>query len=335
MTATPAVSVITPTRNRAKLLRETLASVAAQTFADWEHVVVDDGSDDETPAIMAERTATDPRVSYVIRQSPTAGANVCRNIGAALAKAPLLVFVDDDDLLAPECLGSRVEVMRRNADVDFAVFHAEIFERAPGDLGRAYQNLDPADDLLRFLALDCPWQTSGPVWRRAYLADLGGFDEELQSMQDLELHVRALCRRPNYLVVPTTDHYIRAQLDDARTSTRHFNDADMIRRSEAVPGKLQAHVERAGLLTWSRRRALLGLEFGAAERWVRTGRLGEGLRSWREACRRSRAPRAIAAGGALMLRLIRLHAAEAGWASRVLNKWKGWVRFRQEPTLTP
>ena len=331
---TPAVSVITPTRNRAALLRETLDSVAAQTFADWEHLVVDDGPDDETRATMAERTAADPRVSYVVRQSPTSGANVCRNIGAALAKAPLLVFLDDDDRLAPECLGGRVEVMRRNADLDFAVFHAEIFERTPGDLGRPYQSLDPADDLLRFLTLDCPWQTSGPIWRRSRLAEIGGFDEDLQSMQDLELHVRALCRRPNYLVAPATDHYIRAQLDQTRTSTRHFNDPDFIRRSEPIPGKLQGHLERAGLLSWSRRRALLGLEFGAAERWARTGRLGEGLRSWRTACRRSQAPLAIAAGGALMLRLIRLHAADTGWSSRALNKWKGWVRFRQEPALT-
>jgi glycosyltransferase involved in cell wall biosynthesis len=335
MTTAPAVSVITPTRNRAKLLQETLDSVAAQSFADWEHVVVDDGSDDETPALMAARAAADPRVSYVIRQSPNAGANVCRNIGTALAKAPLLVFVDDDDQLAPSCLAGRVEVMRRNEDVDFAVFHAQIFERQPGDLGRPYQNLDPADDLLRFLSLDCPWQTSGPIWRRSYLGAIGGFDEDLQSMQDLELHVRALCRRPNYLVIPSTDHYIRAQLDSARTSTRHFSDPEFIRSSEAIPGKLQAHVARAGLLSWSRRRALLGLEFSAAERWVRTGRLREALRSWREACNRSHAPWSIAAGGALMLRLIHLHGAEHGWPSRALGRWKGWVRFRQEPALTP
>ena len=112
-------------------------------------------------------------------------------------------------------------------------------------------------------------------------------------------------------------------------------DPELIRRSEAVPGKLQSHLKRAGLMSWSRRRALLGLEFSAAERWVRTGQLGEGLRSWSAACRRSQAPIAIGAGGALMLRLLGLHAAETGWSSRAVNKWKGWVRFRQEPALTP
>ncbi len=255
---------------------------------------------------MAERAAADPRVGYVVRQSPKSGANICRNIGIALAKAELLVFLDDDDVLAPGCLAGRVELMRRNPDLDFAVFHAEVFERRPGDLGRPYHRLDPADDLLRFLSLDCPWQTSGPIWRRSYIAELGGFDEDLQSLQDLELHVRALCQRPRYIVIPTTDHYVRAQRDAARTSTRHFYDPDVIRSSEAVPGKLLAQVERTGLLSWSRRRALLGLEFDAAERWVRIGRLGEALRSWREACRRSRAPVAVATAGAMLLRLIPL-----------------------------
>lgn len=335
MTATPAVSVITPTRNRARLLRETLDCVAAQTLPDWEHIVVGDGADAETAELMAERTAADPRVTFMVRQSPNAGANVCRNIGIALARADLLVFLDDDDVLAAGCLAGRVEVMRRNPDLDFAVFRAEVFEHQPGDLGRPYHRLDPADDLLRFLSLDCPWQTSGPIWRRSYIAGIGAFDEDLQSLQDLELHVRALCRRPRYLIAPTTDHYVRAQLDEARTSTRHFHDPDVIRSSEAVPGKLLAHVERAGLLSWSRRRALLGLEFGAAERWVGAGRLGEALRSWREACRRMRAPATISAGGALLLRLARLPGAQNGWPSRLLNKWKGWVRFRQEPALTP
>ena len=85
VTGAPAVAVITPTRNRARLLQETLDSVAAQSFADWEHIVVDDGSDDGTAQIMAARTAADPRFSYIVRQGPTSGANACRNIGIKAA----------------------------------------------------------------------------------------------------------------------------------------------------------------------------------------------------------------------------------------------------------
>jgi glycosyltransferase involved in cell wall biosynthesis len=302
-------------------------------MSDWEHIVVDDGSDAETAALMAVRTSGDPRVSYVTRQSPERGANVCRNIGARLAKADLLLFLDDDDLLAPHCLAGRVETMRRHGALDFAVFGAEIFDDAPGDLGRPYGDLNPADDLLSFLAMGCPWQTSGPVWRRSYLQGLGGFDEDLQSMQDLELHVRALCARPNYLKVAAVDHYIRARRDAARTSTRHFNDPDTIRRSEPMPDRLFDLVERAGLMTWSRRRALLGLGYGAAERWARVGRPGEAMRAWREACRARQAPWTIALGGLLLLWLTGLDPADDGVAARAANRWRGWARFRQEPAL--
>jgi hypothetical protein len=282
---------------------------------------------------MAARAAADPRISYIVRQSPHSGANVCRNIGLKRARADLLVFVDDDDQLAPTCLAGRANLMQRNPDVDFAVFGAEIYDRTPGDLNRRYHDLEPADDLLRFLSQECPWQTSGPIWRRTYLERLGGFCEQLASMQDLELHVRALCARPSYLIEPAPDHYIRAQLDESRTSTRHFFDPEFIRRSEAVPAMLLRQVEGAGLLTWSRRRALLGLAFGSAERWARVGRLGEALRSWRETCRAWRPPSAIAIGGVVALWLTRPGAPFANLGLRLTNRWKGWVRFRQEPAL--
>ena len=125
LTDAPLVSVITPTRNRATLLREALDSVAAQTLTEWEHIVVDDGSDDGTAEMMAARAAADPRVSYIVRQTPSTGANVCRNIGIRAAKAPLVVLLDSDDLLEPACLEQRMAVMARNADLDFATFQRQ------------------------------------------------------------------------------------------------------------------------------------------------------------------------------------------------------------------
>ena len=328
------MTVVTPTRGRARLLSEALDSVAAQTLGDFEHFVVADCEDAETTRLMSARTAADPRVTYLVREGAEGGANVCRNIGLRRAGADLVVFLDDDDRLAPGCLAGRVELMRRNPDLDFAVFGAEVFVADLGDLGLRYHDLAPGDDLLRFLSLDCPWQTSGPIWRRAWLERLGGFCERLASLQDLELHVRALCRRPRYLVSREIDHGVRAHHDGARTSQRHFVDADLIRRSEAVPSLLLAEVERAGLLTWSRHRALIGLAYGAAENWARIGRLGEALRAWGEGAKAMRAPATIAATGAVALALTRAEG-RGGLGGRLVNKWKGRVRFRQEPELTP
>src|ERR1700723_3850662 len=119
---TPRVSIVTPTRNRLTLLGQTLDSVAAQTLIDWEHIVVDDGSDDGAARMMRARVSADPRVRYIVREGERSGANVCRNIGIRAASAPLVVLLDSDDLLAPTCLERRAEVMTRNADLDFATF---------------------------------------------------------------------------------------------------------------------------------------------------------------------------------------------------------------------
>ena len=99
--------------------------------------------------------------------------------------------------------------MQRNLDLDFAVFRADIFETTPGDQDQPYHPFSFGDDLLRFLSHECVWQTNGPVWRRQFLRDLGGFDEMLPSMQDLNLHIRAIVADGQYVRVNEFDHDIR------------------------------------------------------------------------------------------------------------------------------
>src|ERR1700693_4373600 len=95
------VAVITPTKNRLKLLCEAIDSVQRQSFEAWEYIIVDDGSDDGTREEVARRAATDPRIRYVRRAGKRSGANVCRNIGVAESSGEFIVFLDSDDLLTP------------------------------------------------------------------------------------------------------------------------------------------------------------------------------------------------------------------------------------------
>ena len=127
-TVNPVVAVITPTKNRLKLLCEAMDSVQRQSFDAWEHIIVDDGSDDGTAEEVARRAAADPRIRYLRRTGEKSGANVCRNIGVRESRAEFIVFLDSDDLLAPSCLGRRVEIMQRNLDLDFATFQTAVFE---------------------------------------------------------------------------------------------------------------------------------------------------------------------------------------------------------------
>src|SRR5262249_34391491 len=126
----PIVTLVTPTKNRLKLLCETMDSVQAQTFLRWEHLIIDDGSDDGTATEVARRAAADSRVRYIERIGEASGANVCRNIGIRECSTDLIVFLDSDDLLAPDCLRQRVEALDRNRDLDFAVFPSWVFTAA-------------------------------------------------------------------------------------------------------------------------------------------------------------------------------------------------------------
>jgi len=336
MTDAPVVTVVTPTKNRLELLIQTMDSVAAQTCPDWEHIVVDDGSDDGTEEYVRNRAHCDSRVRYLRRTGEKAGANVCRNLGLREARGDLIVFLDSDDLLRPESLQRRVDALRANHDLDFAVFQAEVFADIPGDLGVIYHRQQPGDDLLRFLSLDCVWQTTGPVWRRAFLDRIGGFEDSLLSMQDLEMHVRALAARGKYLMYRGPDHDIRGRVDPSRTSARHFTDPNFIRGAEDVCRRLYEAVDAASLMSWARRRAILGLAFGTAEAWIRVGAPVEAHRAWREACQACGAGRWLERSGVLMLRLCGLDPNPNRPAARLANKWKDWARLRPEPvTLAP
>lgn len=325
----PRVSVVTPTRNRAALLAETLESVAAQTFADWEHIVVDDGSDDGTAELMAARVANDPRVRYVVREGDRAGANVCRNIGIRAAEAPHVVLLDSDDLLAPGCLERRLEVISRNLDMDFVTFQAGLFETTPGDLGATANAELVGDDLCRFLYFETPWQTSAPIWRRDSLLKLGLFDEALLSWQDIELHVRAICAGCRYIRFPEVDYHFRYVVDPQKISFAQHRSTEHLEGAINVIERLEAHVRGGPGLSPPRERALCSLYFLVAERWLDRGDVRSALATWRRARDRGLAPADLHAVGAALLRTRGLSLP----TDTAIRKWKGWSRLRTQPEI--
>jgi hypothetical protein len=325
----PLVAVVTPTRDRARLLQETLDSVAAQTLSDWEHLVVDDGSDDGTSELMAARTAADPRVRYIVRQGPCSGANVCRNIGVRAARAPFVVLLDSDDVLAPQCLERRAAVMSRNADLDFATFQSGVFV---GEIGDTRAELDPqliGDDLCRFLYFEAPWIITAPIWRRETLMRLGLFDETLLSWQDIELHVRAICAGCRYVRFAEVDHHIRWQFEPGKVSVEQRRSPAHLEGALAVIDRLETHVRAGPGMNWVRQRALCSLYFFVAERWVERGELAPALAAWRRIRERGLGPPSLHAAGAMLLTL-----ARSGLPSETLiRKWRGWARLRTLPEV--
>lgn len=105
------VSIITPCYNAASVLSETIGSVRAQTYGEWEMLVVDDCSTDGSDKIAQEYARRDPRIRYLKTERPSGSPTVPRNLGLEAARGEYVAFLDADDLWLPEKLEEQVRFL--------------------------------------------------------------------------------------------------------------------------------------------------------------------------------------------------------------------------------
>jgi glycosyltransferase involved in cell wall biosynthesis len=192
VTRAPQFSIVIPTRNRVGMLRRALASVAAQTFQDFETVIVDDGSSDGTAEFLQSAAVGQRKV---LRHEQGSGVSAARNRGVAAAGAALVTFLDDDDELRPGALQALHQRLQADSQLDFVwggrVIHE--FDKAGRQIGTR------ADDWS-----DVPAQVSGSAFldfvlkiatnsaftiRREVFCAVGGFDEQLRVSEDRDLFI--------------------------------------------------------------------------------------------------------------------------------------------------
>jgi glycosyltransferase involved in cell wall biosynthesis len=190
---TPTVSVVIPAYNHARYLTEAIASALGQTLPAAEVIVVDDGSTDETPQVLARHR---DRVR-IVRQA-NRGVSAARNAGAMLAQGDLLAFLDADDVWRPEKLEAQAE--RFAADPALGLVHCAV-EEIDAD-GRTLRTCTDgmegrvAEEMLLFRRAVILGGGSGAVVTRARFEETGGFDESLGTSADWDLHHRIARRAP-------------------------------------------------------------------------------------------------------------------------------------------
>lgn len=216
MGASPAVSVLMSVWNGAPWVREAVESILAQTAPDLELLVIDDGSTDATPELLA--AVHDPRLR--VERQARAGLTRSLNRAAGLARAPLLARLDADDLARPERLTRQRAFLDARSEV--------------GLLGTAVSEVDPAGREIRMvvppesdqgirhaLIRRNPFVHSSVMMRRSLLERVGGYDEALAVAQDYDLWLRMsdvtrMANLPDPLVV--------RRLLPGRTSIRRDSD---------------------------------------------------------------------------------------------------------------
>jgi len=117
MTTSPLISIIIPTYNRANYIAETIESIRQQTYANWELIIVDDGSDDDTSEIV--RAIPDKRIRFF--KGPHSGMEKARNEGLEKANGELIGFMDSDDLWSPDKLEKQLSVFREHPQIAFCL----------------------------------------------------------------------------------------------------------------------------------------------------------------------------------------------------------------------
>ena len=109
----PIVSVVTPCYNSGNYIGETIESVISQTFQDWEMIIVDDCSDDNSAAIITQYVEKDSRIKYFKTEKRTGSPSAPRNIGVNNSSGQYIAFLDSDDLWLPHKLESQLEYIKR------------------------------------------------------------------------------------------------------------------------------------------------------------------------------------------------------------------------------
>lgn len=177
----PVVTIITPVYNRPEIICQTIESVSSQTFTNWQFIIVDDLSTDNTLEVISAYAKKDERILTLKRNREPKGAQTCRNLGLQNAKGTYVIFLDSDDILMPFCLEQRLNFVAKYPNIDLAVFPKKKLKT---------HNLHSL--LICFLSYKLPWQIMDPLWNRTFLNQIEGFDENLPRFQDVNLSIKAL-----------------------------------------------------------------------------------------------------------------------------------------------
>lgn len=189
----PEVSVVIPTYNRRAMLREAVLSVLAQQGARFELIVIDDGSTDGSAddlALLGEERAGALRVECTENR----GAAAARNRGVALAQAPLIAFLDSDDIWMPAKLGRQLEFMRAHPECEISQCQ-ERWIRGGRRVNPGQRHRKRGGDIFLDSLRTCLVSASAVIMRTERFRALGGFDETMRACEDYDLWLRTLVTR--------------------------------------------------------------------------------------------------------------------------------------------
>lgn len=191
----PLVSIIIPTYNRVHFVGETLDSIIAQSYPNWECIVIDDGSVDYTVELLEFYCKRDSRISYHNRpKSHLKGPNACRNFGFKKSKGDWIKFFDSDDILVPEALSLHVENL---SEQDVVITKVKYIDEEGKSINLEHHYLPVKNLVEDYFVGRITYYTFGPLWNRSFLERQPClFDERIRNLDDWDFNLRMLYQEP-------------------------------------------------------------------------------------------------------------------------------------------
>jgi glycosyltransferase involved in cell wall biosynthesis len=185
----PLVSVIIPTYNHGRWIKEAVDSVFSQTYRKHEIIVIDDGSTDDTGIVLRKRYGD--RIIY--RYQTNQGRGAARNVGLHIAKGKYIQFLDADDLILSEKLEKQVKYLEDHHEVAAVYGHSLLFYE--DEIDNRWDNANKkrylSGDKLLGNMISEPFMLPSPsLVKKAWIDSVGGFDESLKSNEDWDLWLR-------------------------------------------------------------------------------------------------------------------------------------------------
>jgi glycosyltransferase involved in cell wall biosynthesis len=192
----PKVSIIVPCYNQAQYLEDALQSILGQTCANWECIIVNDGSPDETERIAQKWVEKDPRFVYLYKEN--GGLSSARNFGLIVAKGDYIQFLDCDDLIEVKKLEAQINHLEKNPDLNISVSGYRYFDCDRNNiriLGRnnfihevVFNRYDK--DVKEVFNIQNPMVISAPLFRKKDIDMIGYFNEKLSGLEDWDFNFR-------------------------------------------------------------------------------------------------------------------------------------------------
>ncbi|MDT7831940.1 glycosyltransferase family 2 protein [Flavobacteriaceae bacterium S356] len=230
------VSIIIPLYNREKLIIETIESILAQTFEEWECIIVDDHSTDNSYEVVEIYAKKDRRIQVFKRPDRLKkGANSCRNYGFSKSKGAYIQWFDSDDLMLPEMLTLKLNAFQSH--YDFVACKFSTFEQGTDNM--SVPNFELNKGLIPdYLCGDIPINTPMVLWKRS-IVEKEKFNENLTRAQELDFISRVfIFKNPNGILLDK--NLIKVREHDA-SITGEYNAGGKIQIRDEVNVRFNIH----------------------------------------------------------------------------------------------